>query len=251
MFEERFIAFVDILGFKNIVKKASQDEQYQKKVSAILYHIAKIKTDNYDNEHAQYGKYSDVAVYSDSIVISYPCELNDDSTLVYLLVDLVYLSLTLARNDIFIRGGVTVGKVIHDKNISWGPAFVSAYEIEEENAIYPRIIIDKSVIDRNKEIEEKIGGFNEDDDVSDLIEQDADGLFYLDYLAQWEEFDAEDDYFDCLKDISSNVIRNINNAPNAKIKMKYIWYANYYNRAVKKLKPCYRTGLLIDMTQFK
>ena len=50
MFEERFIAFVDILGFKNIVKKASQDEQYQKKVSAILYHIAKLKTDNYEGE---------------------------------------------------------------------------------------------------------------------------------------------------------------------------------------------------------
>ena len=63
--------------------------------------------------------------------------------------------------------------------------------------------------------------------------------------------EKEKEILDCLKDISSNVIRNINDAPNAKIKMKYIWYANYYNRAVKKLKQCYQTGLLIDMTQFK
>lgn len=47
MFEERFIAFVDIIGFKEIVKNAKDNEEYQKRISGVLNYIAKIKNDNY------------------------------------------------------------------------------------------------------------------------------------------------------------------------------------------------------------
>ena len=235
MFEERFIAFVDIIGFKEIVKKAKGNDEYQKKISEVLNYIAKIKNDNYHGEWAEYGVNSDVAVFSDSIVISYSCNKDYDG-LYHLLMDLIYICFTLIQNDIYVRGGITVGEVIHDQNISWGPAFVEAYKLEEENAIYPRIIIDKKAIDRGKEIyacefPHDEGG----DDLDDFIILDADGAYYLDYLSQWEEFEYMEDYLKWLKHVRSITIENLNNSSLPKIKMKYVWFARYYNMVVARL----------------
>lgn len=245
MFEERFIAFVDILGFKEIVKKAAKDVTYQDKVSGILNYIAKIRTDNYYGEWAKYGVCNDVAVFSDSIVISYPCNRRDGDGLFYLLIDLVHLCLILTRNGIFVRGGITVGSVTHDQNISWGPAFVEAYEMEDKNAIYPRIIIDKKAIDRGKELYSQRYPYDKNgDDLDKLIELDEDGAYYLDYLSQWEEFDESDEYIVWLDYIRVNIEENLKNASCPRIKMKYVWYAHYYNKTVNKLKECFRIKLI-------
>lgn len=63
MFKERFIAFVDNLGFKEIVKQATDDIAYQDKVSKILNYIAKIRNDNY----VLYEKVADItAIHLDA-----------------------------------------------------------------------------------------------------------------------------------------------------------------------------------------
>lgn len=239
MFEERFIAFVDILGFKEIVKKASNDVEYQEKVSKVLNYIAKIRNDNYYSDWARHGVFNDVSVFSDSIVISYPCDRSDGDGLFYLLMDLIHLCFILIRNDIYVRGGITVGKVIHNQNISWGSAFVQAYELENQNAIYPRIIIDKKAIERGKELYYQKFPLDENgDDLGKLISRDADGAYFLDYLSQWGEFDYPEDYFEWLEHIRVSVENNLKNESEPRIKMKYVWFARYYNDTVKKLNEC-------------
>lgn len=237
MFEERFVAFVDILGFKDIVKKAVNDLKYQDKVSGVLNYIAKIKSDNYHGDWAKYGVCNDVSVFSDSIVISYPCDRPDGDGLFYLLMDLIYLGLTLIKNGIYVRGGITVGSVVHDQNIIWGPAFVEAYNLEEENAIYPRIIIDKKAIDRGKEVYAQKYPYDKDgDDLDNFISLDDDGAYYLDYLSQYEEFDDIVNYRELLDDVRNSIEENLKTAPCPRIKTKYVWYARYYNKTIKKLK---------------
>ena len=246
MFEERFIAFVDIIGFKEIVKNAKDNEEYQKRISGVLNYIAKIKNDNYHGKWAQYGINNDVSVFSDSIVISYPCDRDYDG-LFHLLMDLIYLCFTLIQNDIYIRGGITVGEVIHDQNISWGPAFVEAYKLEEENAIYPRIIIDKKAIDKGKELYAQEFPYDKDgDDLDKLMLLDADGAYYLDYLSQWEEFDYLEDYLKWLNYVRNITIENLNSDFCPRIKMKYVWFARYYNLVVSKL-PFADSCELIDI----
>ena len=68
-----------------------------------------------------------------------------------LLIDLMFLCIDLINKGIYVRGGVVFGDIIHNKNISWGPALIEAYKLEENDAIYPRIIIDKNAIDNAKE----------------------------------------------------------------------------------------------------
>lgn len=239
MFEERFIAYVDILGFKEIVKKAKGNDEYQKSISKVLNYIANIRTDNYHGEWAKYGITNDVAVFSDSIIVSYPCDRSSHGDGLYnLLMDLVHLCIVLIRNGIFVRGGITVGDVIHDQNICWGPALIDAYELEEENAVFPRIIIDKKAIARGKELYAKYNPspYEKDgDDLNQLILLDEDGAYYLDYLSQWDEFDYVDDYNNWLDHIRVDVEENWKNAVCPRIKMKYVWYAHYYNNTVNKL----------------
>lgn len=248
MFEERFIAFVDILGFKEIVKQATNDITYQDKVLKVLNYIAKIRNDNYYSDWAKQGVFNDVSVFSDSIVISYPCDRSDGDGLFYLLMDLIHLCFILIRNNIYVRGGITVGGVIHDQNISWGPAFVDAYELENQNAIYPRIIIDRKAIERGKELYAQKFPLDQDgDDLDKLIQLDEDGAYFLDYLSQWGEFDDPEDYLEWLEYIRIGVEDNLKNAKEPRIKMKYVWFAHYYNDTVKKLKGCYQ-GKLIDLS---
>ena len=95
---------------------------YQNRVSKVLNYIAKVRNDNYYGDWAKHGIFNDVSVFSDSIAISYPCDRIDGDGLFYLLMDLIHLCFILIRNDIYVRGGITVGNVIHDQNIIWGPA---------------------------------------------------------------------------------------------------------------------------------
>lgn len=236
MFEERFIAFVDILGFKEIVKKAKNDINFQNDISAVLNYIAKIRNDNYHGYLSKYGIYNDVSVFSDSIVISYPCNCSDGAGLFHLLMDLIFMCFDLINHGIYVRGGITVGEIIHDQNISWGPAFIAAYELEENQAVYPRIIVDKNAIEIAKAIYKRKFPYDKDGDYLDkLIALDEDGIYYLDYLSQYSEFDDISDYIICLKLIRENIVYNIQNSSITKIKDKYDWFAKYFNRTIANL----------------
>ena len=52
----------------------------------------------------------------------------------------------LISNDILCRGAVTYGKLIHTKEMIFGPALVQAYETESKAALYPRIILSEDLI---------------------------------------------------------------------------------------------------------
>jgi hypothetical protein len=50
-------------------------------------------------------------------------------------------------SGLLIRGAITIGDIVHDDSIVFGPALNRAYELESQQAIYPRIILDPDVGD--------------------------------------------------------------------------------------------------------
>src|ERR1700734_1453383 len=44
-----------------------------------------------------------------------------------------------------LRGGITVGEVVHDDECVFGPGLVRAYELESKKAYYPRFVLDHDV----------------------------------------------------------------------------------------------------------
>jgi hypothetical protein len=56
------------------------------------------------------------------------------------------LVLGAACNGFLVRGGVTIGDLIHDSECVFGPGLNRAYELESTVANLPRVVIDSSII---------------------------------------------------------------------------------------------------------
>lgn len=242
-YQQRIVAFIDILGFKAILndtvgKDDTDDEKNIDKVVSAYKAIRDIwdldkKSKLLDTSSSESKK---VTIFSDSIVISFKAE--EPSEVFYTLLELKWLIMRLLWHGILCRGAVSIGKFIHTDEYLFGPALVEAYLLESKAALYPRIILDRTVIDagaqnsamhHTKEMEMEY--------VESLLEQDSDGMYYIDYFfkAQSELDDPEYDfpaYIDNLGKIIRKGLMASSHASKADLRIKYSWMRERYNRMV-------------------
>jgi hypothetical protein len=138
MYKERYVAFADILGFAEIVKKSAQDTSGQRHDALVS---ALIKAGTYDpavnpSDDIQFQ------TFSDSIVMS---SASTYSGLLHIFVSMTELSLRLLHDGLLIRGAISKGSLHHEQYIMFGPAFLEAYSIETKIAKYPRIVLTREV----------------------------------------------------------------------------------------------------------
>mgnify|MGYP002510084474 FL=1 len=224
-YEERVVAFVDILGFSAMVNKSFNNEEEYEKIKFALETIQNVKKISDIND-------AKVTTFSDSIIISYPAKARDP--LFYILIDLIHLQLNLLQQGILVRGGIAKGKVRHVKEMVFGPAMISAYELENKYAVYPRIIVEKELVDWEKENyrQQKYSAkFDIDDLMSLLKKDDYNDIYYIDILRQKQELDYFEDYELLLRNVRQTIDNGLKNN-NKSIVMKYIWLKNYYNEII-------------------
>lgn len=177
MYEERFIAFVDILGFGQLVESsAAAPDIVQKILDALMsIHPNKIQdempfTINHDKvpEEELEQLLSDlrraaaamkvlcpvtVHYFSDSLVISAPA---DHAMASQMVLDLLTKLSTMMwmSHKLLLRGGITVGQLVHIENgPMFGPAMNRAYKLESKLAITPRFLIDRHCIERYRQVD--------------------------------------------------------------------------------------------------
>jgi hypothetical protein len=141
VYSERYVVFLDILGFSDIVRRSMTSPAQAKELIDILEHIA--------NAGKQFGDQNDLQQddfraqsFSDCIVLS---ENVSPVGLFHLLASTMLLSFNLLQKGIFARGGVAKGKLHHSEKVVFGPAMLEAYRLESTIARYPRILVDRSV----------------------------------------------------------------------------------------------------------
>ncbi len=238
-YEDRIVAFVDIMGFKNMVDESVNDPYQYAKIKDALRIFRGLKK---EKEDPLYDKDIKVTTFSDSLIISYPADYKGG--LFYIILDLIYLQFNFSRLGLIIRGGIAMGKLRHIREEIFGPALNKAYSLESQKAVYPRIIIEKETIkialDRtyDRDFPKEYSLKSEKDDVLSLLKQDVDGFFYLDFLRQYDEFEYADEYYNMLATIG-NIIQQGKTLANgdSKLSPKYDWLENYYNSVVKEIKP--------------
>jgi hypothetical protein len=198
-YEKRICCFIDILGFRQHIRETVTEngEDHEDKIQSIIniFELSKNMVDD-----SGFSKTKVVTYFSDSIVISY--EYTENSQLYHTLIDLLYLSFELANQGFLVRGGVTIGRLVHTKDVIFGPAMVEAYDLESKKAIFPRIIIQKDVVDNGvKYRQENHSASDELGYIEDIITMDEDGHYYIDYIAKADsEFnDPEYDLFPYLE----------------------------------------------------
>ena len=153
----KFVAFIDILGFTNMIMKSQDNPSDYHKVKAIVECVLEytqgqrilsdmINTHNQKCENDRYPGANEIAVFSDSIVISYAIGDGLDS----IIMNMSCLILDLLEMDVFVRGGISCGKAEHEGNVCFGPAVITAYQLEN-TAQYPRVVVDEDAIRKHIE----------------------------------------------------------------------------------------------------
>lgn len=158
-YENRFVAFLDILGFKELIYSIESDGEENpdfKRARSVLnfLHEESIES-NGQHDLPIYEQKEDyilekelgdprISYISDCVIISTEDSFDGFKALCNKLTK---FSTDIACDGIFMRGAITHGKVYHHGPMLFGSAYQKAYELESKFAIHPRIIIDDVVFD--------------------------------------------------------------------------------------------------------
>ena len=152
------------------------------------------------------------------------------------MIDLVHLCNDLLNANIFVRGGIAYGQMYHDKKICFGPAMIKAYKMEEEIAIFPRIVIDRETIEMGIRYPGQANTPEQEwEYLKDLLYRDNQGVFFLDYLSQFTEFNDMQTYINYLDRVKAQIITHLSANYMPKVHRKYVWMADYFNQTLTKI----------------
>ncbi|QBQ49507.1 hypothetical protein [Brevundimonas naejangsanensis] len=135
IYKTKFVAFVDLLGFREEIKRSADAPILQKRVAEVvdIFQQTACKNEHYDIY---------LTAFSDSIVLSAEVTKYGLNSLLQMLGQ---VALNLIQKNILIRGGISLGPIYHAGTITFGPAMIEAYDIENKWAIYPAIILSPEV----------------------------------------------------------------------------------------------------------
>lgn len=269
-YRECFIAFLDILGFRELISRSETDAVMLESLSRLTAVSAQLKAGM---------KQTDVGPcpmqarsFSDCVVVFTPTRPGNGfarNGLAQLLFLVRFIHDEVLKLKACIRGGVTVGKMYwhpawtnladrpHEEAVpalplTFGPGLVAAYKMESERAKVPRVLIDPSV-------QKRVNGTAPLDAypfaragrlMSQLFREDSDGLLFLDLLhrdvtrsqdeqmrltdnAFTVEWSSPDSRFKVVKDSVIELARDgaRMNAADACVRGKYQWLLEYASAA--------------------
>jgi len=229
-YEERIICYFDILGWKEKIKATENDDLKVKEMyDYYSYFINSFK--EIENNKRTYPTIK-VNIVSDSFFISWSI-MYRELTMTILNI-LKFQIQKMLMNDLLVRGGIFKGKLIHEKEILFGPALNKAYELENKCSKYPRIIFNDDI---KSEFFHDYRGEESDpfNRYSRCLKQDTDCFYYLDYLAFHKNTLIEENidqkaFYSKLKHVILEGLK----CSDPSIKMKYEWLKVKFNVAVEE-----------------
>ncbi len=204
------VAYLDILGGKN---KIINDKN-----NVFLNTLNMVFQDAIKETKFLFRKEDVITrILSDNILFAMRLEDNDskiEDKISYFLNITANTILEALRYGFLMRGAITIGDFFHNEILVYGKALVYAVEMEEKNAIYPRVIAT--------------------DEIQQLAPQyftdSSDGLHVFNYLIY-----AVEPGDSCT--IMANLLKMLKGCPNKKAEQKIRWAISYFNYYYKYLSP--------------
>ena len=151
--EPRVVAFVDILGFREIFARRArgEDDEVNEKFYLELKNVfegvfwpEQVRRDFLESQFEDDGVEPVEATYfSDNIVISISRAASGAEMRIIRRCRNVYLG--LLENGFPARGGVAYGVTHHKESMVFGEGIMRAYDLESKLANYPRIIVERAI----------------------------------------------------------------------------------------------------------
>lgn len=172
-FDEYVIAYIDFLGIKDKMYEDSSFDSLQ--IIKFLLSGTK-RTAGYISSINEIGNY-DIKIFSDNIVIAQKVNKERIGDQIISIVNLIgaIQFWALIQFDFWLRGGITIGELFIDNSIVWGVGLIEAYNIENNLANYPRVILSEKLLRKYETC--KFETLN----LYSLIQEDFDGLWFVDY----------------------------------------------------------------------
>lgn len=136
-----YVAFLDLLGAKNIIENDTADEHLNN-IHNIYQSWKTILGNAISFEEIE------IKIFSDNIFIATKCDGNH--TLYEFCKAVSCIIEHFVKCGYKVRGGITRGGIFIDDLMIWGKALVAAYKLESCKAKYPRIIVNQNVAEEVK-----------------------------------------------------------------------------------------------------
>lgn len=249
-YEKRIVAFIDILGFKEIIKASEFNSSKLKLIyETLLFLKTREKPEEWNlqlieiEEDAQkkgvenfdIASKTSCTCFSDSIVVSvHVGDNNINEVASTLIANLSLIGAKLMTERILFRGAITIGNIIHkDNGLVMGQALIDAYQIETNISKNPRIILSNKLLGLlNFPITAKRNRYpyhqyiNRFDDGCVGFHQ----MIYFEVLQSWTEMETTKLKVE-LKKIKQTIIEGLDSSFEfADIHNKFKWLKTEYNR---------------------
>ncbi len=229
-YEFGYVAFIDILGFSNLVL----DENNIEIVDKLLHFV-----NNFQYLFNNSAKLNlRMAFFSDSIVLTTNDQESDSLPLLLTAIHLAELEL-YEDTGLYFRGGITKGKYYYSNTTVFGPAIVKAYQLELQ-AKYCRIIFDSDLfVDHtitNKHLKRGIE-----------IIQDFDGEYYYNIFYNHIHDNTPagrhptiEEAFKSYSSLREETVNSIKEHLQTNVIDKYLWRGTAFNRNIKLIKRIFK-----------
>jgi hypothetical protein len=184
-YEHRTVAFVDILGFADLVRRSATDTSFLARLSQAL-RIVEFQGRAWAAQSASAGAGTTPEdtdfrsqVFSDCIVLSQRGKMAAP-----MFISVAQLAMALLDLGVLVRGGITEGSLYHDDTIVFGPALIDAYHLESKAARFPRVLVSDEVIATSRQNLVKFTDRGPEGAyfASEFLRRDSDRLFHVDHL---------------------------------------------------------------------
>jgi hypothetical protein len=218
LYQERFVAFLDLLGLKALVETAERDEAQFNRLQEVLHGLSQTLCNN-PSTGTRFTYFSDCIVITTSAT---------PDALWELFRSIHVLTGNLLQQDVLVRGAITRGGAFHDAEYVYGTAISRAAVLENTHARQPLTLI-------SPEVYEDVKAFGKG--LLQWVEHDGHDRPFLHYLFEFAMYHRVPNFTGkvCLDTDAERVRfqisrRLLNDSGDVLAKAK--WFREYWNRTV-------------------
>src|ERR1700733_4242733 len=229
-YEPHLIAYIDIMGFSELVKNESPDF-----ISRAIRRVTEVTAPDVDDRKAyqeNYVSFSDLIVHTIPIVPRANENLGQGIVFSEIL-NLAAAQASLIDDGLLIRGALTIGELERTYGVLFGPGIIAAYHLDQEKAVFPRIVVDPAIFETLKKVPSMLVHPYEEEItyIFRLLKRDDDGVIFIDYLGSMQS--ERRDYLEFLKNHKELVEKNIAKfKADKRVLSKYLWLKKYHNAVI-------------------
>lgn len=222
-----YFAFLDVIGYKAYLEKdiATNSLDFKDRLRSAFSVFDEVNGAQFHHKSI-----------SDSIFLHCSAENPIDF---FKLLKNIFVS--FIDNGILIRGGVSYNRHFESGNITYSLALTEAYKLESSAAIFPRILIHNSIVDKLRNDHQNGGQF-----LSSIVDEKL--LLKDGGITQLHVLDEEN--WNCVYDGSKKIYQESSALIDAEsnLRLKHMWLQNYIFSF--KPKGCRKDRYIADLLPF-